>query len=109
MKRILIFALGMIGFWPVLNAQKVVSSAGEHNTIGNIQVSWTLREPVIETVSGGNSILTQGFHQTKLMVTPVLSIFENMQIKVFPNPTNEFINISLKGMQMSNCPSGWMT
>ena len=74
-------------------AQEIISSAGHHAEASGIQLDWTIGEPVIETYSNGNDILTQGFHQTKLMVTPVFSIIENNFINVFPNPTKELVYI----------------
>lgn len=90
MKRfIAVFILLMVacaGF-----AQEVVSSAG--NTLSNsgFEVSWTFGEPVINTISTGNVILTQGFHQTKLIITAIKDITDiKNTISVFPNPTQEF-------------------
>ena len=72
----------------------VISSSGNHFTGGNHQLSWTMGEPIVNTLSIGNSVLTQGFHQ------PYNSLFttnetENMSvsISVFPNPANESIKI----------------
>jgi membrane-bound inhibitor of C-type lysozyme len=50
-------------------AQQVVASSGNSATAGGYTVAWTLGEPVIETLSGSNNILTQGMHQTNLVVT----------------------------------------
>ncbi len=77
--------------------QEVVSSGGETQNITGYQISWTIGEAVTETISSGTSILTQGFHQSKLMVTPVDEIqLTGIEVKVFPNPTEDFIIIHLK-------------
>jgi hypothetical protein len=52
-----------------LSAQEVVASSGNSGTITGYKVDWTLGEPVIETFTGSANILTQGMHQTKLLVT----------------------------------------
>ncbi|QGY46526.1 T9SS type A sorting domain-containing protein [Maribellus comscasis] len=74
-------------------AQEVVASAGETQQAGSIELSWTLGESVIETFTSG-AILTQGFHQSKLLVTaidePSLLVSE---LKVYPNPASEFVMI----------------
>jgi len=78
-----------------VSSQEVVSSAGETQTIPGIEISWTIGEPVIETVSSGSSVLTQGFHQTKLTVTTIDELlFSDLELKVYPNPTSEFVIIS---------------
>lgn len=41
----------------------VFSSSGNSATIGNINVSYTIGECIVTTVSNNTSILTQGFHQ----------------------------------------------
>ena len=77
---------------------EVIASSGEHFEAGNAQLSWTIGEPMIETYTAGSNMLTQGFHQTELMIT---SIEEentpNLQVDVYPNPVRENVNIDLKG------------
>lgn len=76
-------------------AQEVVSTAGESKTNSGHEVSWTIGEPVINTLSTGNVILTQGFHQTKLTITAINEIADlKNQISVFPNPTHQFAVIT---------------
>lgn len=73
-----------------LFAQEVVSSAGETNTIAGYEVSWTVGEPVIATVSGANNLLTQGFHQTRLNITSVEDFAEPIPgLYVYPNPASK--------------------
>lgn len=75
-------------------AQEVVSSAGETQQAGNYELSWTLGEPAILTYSAGSNILTQGFHQSKLVVTaidePEMLV---SKLKVYPNPTSDYLMI----------------
>lgn len=69
MKQIFLFSFIIIMscaalFYPVQNkAQQVIASSGGHYQDENISLSWTVGEPVIETFSGGNVVLTQGFQQ----------------------------------------------
>jgi len=44
-------------------AQQVVASSGGYFEGENLTLSWTLGEPVVETFTGSNVILTQGFQQ----------------------------------------------
>jgi hypothetical protein len=51
---------------------------------------------VIETISGSNHILTQGMHQTKLLVTAISEMeLHGLEVKVFPNPTGRFLKLEI--------------
>jgi hypothetical protein len=52
---------------------EVIGSCGEYNNSAAIQLSWTIGEPIITTVSGGSLILTQGFHQPDELLAAVAS------------------------------------
>jgi hypothetical protein len=73
---------------------EIVSSSGSFFSNGTNQLSWTLGEPVINTESAGNFILTQGFHQTLLSANPV-NFISDYNIKVFPNPTQDLLQIKI--------------
>jgi len=78
-----------------VSAQEVVSSASETQKISGIEISWTIGESVIETISSGSTVLTQGFHQSKLTVTAIDELLSSdFELKVYPNPTSEFLIIS---------------
>ncbi len=80
-----------------VSAQEVISSAGASQTASEIEVSWTLGELVIETISSGSNTLTQGFQQSKLTVTAVPGVqYAEIALKVFPNPTHDFITIQFE-------------
>jgi hypothetical protein len=75
MRKFFLFFLGLSGVgW--VQAQslspEVVATAGDHFATSTAQLSWTLGEPVIETFTDAAATqLTQGFHQTNLMVVAV--------------------------------------
>lgn len=78
----------------MVSAQEVVSSNGDTKSAAGHEVSWTVGEAVIETLIGSTNTLTQGFHQSRLTVTAVTDLlYPGIEIKVFPNPTQEFITI----------------
>jgi hypothetical protein len=81
-----------------VSAQVVISTAGETQKISGFEISWTIGEPLIETISAENTILTQGFHQSKLTVTAIEEI-TNINLKVYPNPTSEFITIQFNTLE----------
>lgn len=108
MKKI-IFTLLPFAAAAFANAQsispQVIASAGTHYTGSNAQLSWTIGEPVITTISNGNNTITQGFHQTLLNVTSVEEqSLAGVNVTVFPNPTSDVLNINLtnnlKNLQM---------
>jgi hypothetical protein len=77
-----------------LTAQTVVSVNGGTATAAGIQVSWTVGEPVVATVSNGTNTLTQGFQQSKLTVTAINDIqVQGVEIKVYPNPTSNYVTV----------------
>lgn len=77
-------------------AQEVISSAGANHSSPNLQVSWTIGEPMVETFTGGGTILTQGFHQSKLVITAIDPLpLAGFELEVYPNPTSGVIKIKL--------------
>jgi len=90
------FAIGM-------QAQEVVTSAGGYGTTTGAKVTWTIGEPIIETFTGTNSILTQGFNQGNILVTMIKGPEESgLTIKVYPNPASDHIRISTGGSEIGN-------
>lgn len=78
---------------------EVIATAGGSGAQGNYDVSWTLGEPVIQTIRNQNFIVTQGFHQPDLFSSvatwdPALAA---LHISVFPNPASEKFNLKLDG------------
>ncbi len=99
MKKIILTLLPFAGA-AVVNGQsispQVIASAGTHYSAGNAQLSWTVGEPIITTVSNGSNTITQGFHQTLLNVTSVEEqSIAGVNVTVFPNPTSDVLNINL--------------
>ncbi len=77
-----------------LFSQEVIATGGDYYGNSNISVSWTIGEPVTETINNGTNILTQGFQQSKLTASEIFSLKqEKINISVFPNPSNDFINL----------------
>jgi hypothetical protein len=96
-KRVTIFLIALL-IIPVLYAQQVISSAGTSGTIPGYQLSWTVGEPVISTFTGTNATLTQGFHQTKLIVTSLdVVMVSDLKFSVYPNPTEDIIFLKTAG------------
>ena len=95
-KRTLAFFLTLVCFsWGYSQSlsPEVTASAGDHFTGADVQLSWTLGELMIETYDNGTNQLTQGFHQTNLMITAVEDLAETIEIEVFPNPVADQLTI----------------
>ena len=72
--------------------QTVISANGGTATAAGTQVSWTIGEPVVATVSDSKNTLTQGFQQSNLTVSEIKnSNLENVNIKLYPNPTTDLV------------------
>jgi len=73
----------------------VVTTAGGFYTNSAGSLSWTLGEPVSETVSDTGNTLTQGFQQGSYSVISVVDELAQpaMEISVYPNPVSSLLNI----------------
>jgi len=77
-----------------LTPEAIFSASG--NLSNNYaQISWTLGDTQTKTYSIDNLIITQGFLQSSLAITNVISLADNEKInlKVFPNPVSDILNI----------------
>jgi len=75
---------------------QVVATAGNYykDIATGYSVSWTLGEPVIATLTNGNTTLTQGFQQPSYNVVAITNQpIEGFTINVYPNPATDFIVI----------------
>lgn len=89
--KYLVFIFIILGLTFILHtsAQQVISSAGAYSIGTNVQLSWTVGEPVIKSFTGGSTILTQGFQQGNLKVTPIEPVLmPGIFFSVYPNPVS---------------------
>lgn len=77
------------------NAQDLISTAGDFFKKPSGSISFTIGEPIIETVGDDNHILTQGFQQAERPVMTDISNLDDVEITVFPNPTSDIIKIEI--------------
>ena len=105
MKSLILFSVFLLFIAGSTTAQKVVAANGGTATVNGYEISWTVGEPITETVTDGTSILTQGFQQSKLTVTAIDELREtDVEIKVYPNPTQDFVTIHFsKIMEKPGC------
>lgn len=74
----------------------VITTAGDYYSNAAGSISWTLGEPMGETYSVTNNILTQGFQQPWDFGTDV-SGPSPVQADVYPNPTSDVVNLQFAG------------
>ncbi len=97
MKKIIVFMSAIFvatNFFAQSLSPELISTSGDFHSNGTVSLSWSIGEVMTETYIGENNSITQGFHYGKLTF---VGINENnnldFSIDVFPNPTNDFINI----------------
>ena len=79
--------------------RQVIGTAGDYVENGDISLSYTVGEPIIETAITGTLILTQGFQQPDAQKTSsgidqdVAGI--EVGFNVFPNPATDILHVSL--------------
>ncbi len=76
-----------------VSAQEVVSAQGESYSNASAKIDFTIGELVINTGTDGTNELTQGFHQTNWNFLGLEDFAPNYQATIFPNPTQEVLNI----------------
>lgn len=95
MKIILLLFL-IVVYSTGLLAQQVVATAGGTLSIASGSISYTIGEGVAQTLSKGDKILTQGFHQTIVTVNEISELKDlEFSISVFPNPTSNVLTLKI--------------
>ena len=104
MKSKLIFILIFFTLpFSTLFGQQVISSGGTNFKGTSVELSWTIGEPVIETYSNSNTILTQGFHQSDFKVTAIDEIsLPGYELAVYPNPVSQKLNLEIRKGDLEN-------
>ncbi len=72
----------------------LVSTGGDFFSNNTGQLSVSIGELVTETYSNSTHTLTQGFQQTGLVVTSLGELSKVEQLRVFPNPSSDFVVIA---------------
>jgi len=99
MKRLTLLILTILG-GTTLRAQMItpliLSSAGNSNQTNTMTIEWTLGELSITTISGPTTMITQGFHQPRYVITALDEILETLgKINVYPNPTTDIVYMEM--------------
>ena len=91
------FLLPLAGFLSLTltgYTQEIIASGGEHFENAEGSVSWTIGKLVHETLSSGEFILSQGFHQPEVVVDGITDLPRlGLQLRAFPNPAHDQLQL----------------
>jgi len=79
-----------------VGGQSVLAAAGGVDSKQNMTLEWTLGETFVESLTTPEKWYTEGFHQPKLSARPFSTSAGGYDIKIFPNPTQELLNVFIK-------------
>ena len=91
-RKTILFAF-IILFTINLFSQDVISSQGDSYTDSSASIDFTIGEVVTFTGSTIENNITQGFHQTNWSFVSVQDHVQDYQAIIYPNPTEDFLNI----------------
>lgn len=95
MKNIILILLITTFSYSQTISKQVVSAAGKTQSNSNLEITWTLGEPIVGLMTNGGNQLGNGYHPS--LNLQALSMEENnldVQIKVYPNPTTQLLYVS---------------
>jgi len=99
----LIFTLSGLAAWSQVHIERqVIGSAGRHVKVADLQISFNIGEPRVETAKSGNLTLTQGFEQGEMRVLGIESPEGEMEISAFPNPGGGKLTLELAAAVAGN-------
>jgi hypothetical protein len=81
-------------------AQQIFASSGDFFKDTHGSISFTIGEPINETFSKFENILTQGYQQSKLPGLAINELTESLfKVSIFPNPCKDFIIINVDNIK----------
>lgn len=93
----------LLSFWCIIvfaQPQEVISPLGKSYNNSTGSISFTLGEIMINTFNSPDLILTQGFHQSRLVITDIRSSqHKALEILVYPNPAKDFVILKVENYQ----------
>lgn len=85
-----------------VSSQEVIASQGNSYSNSSVSIDFTIGEVVIASLSNTGNTLTQGFHQTNLTVLAIDDFDINYQARVFPNPTQDLLQVEIQNFEDLN-------
>jgi len=86
--------------------RQVVASAGEYLDTPTLKLSCTIGEPIVATLFNVKLILTQGFQQPQENEVSIKTDLADWNIKAYPNPFNDNVNIEITSDKSSEFTIG---
>jgi hypothetical protein len=82
----------------------VIANGGGKLSNAGIKMSYTIGEAVTGKISNSSVIFTEGFQQSSAGITVSVTEkpAEGLEICVFPNPSNDLVNISFTNKEAGN-------
>lgn len=105
-KLVLFFTLFTVSLFTIAQEFKpsVIASGGGKLSNATVKMSYTIGEAVTGKISNSSVIFTEGFQQSSAGIT--VSVTEKpedeLEVRVFPNPSKDLINISFKNKEAEN-------
>jgi len=95
----LLFATLFLAKLTNAQTQQIVSTAGKEITGTNFQMSYTVGEVAVRTLTASGNIITQGYQQSNLSVTAIEEAQDpSFKINVYPNPVGEKLTINIQAL-----------
>lgn len=112
-KILLIIGCFSISLWAGAQSMNLslLAVAGEVSHTTSMSIQWTVGETSVDYHNTTNGILTEGFIQPTTEVIEIPSFILNdgnatagndVQINIWPNPVQDFLNIEMKGQSEEN-------
>jgi hypothetical protein len=96
MKKLLLFVGGIAGF-TALSAQaltpQVIASSGTTFAGPTVSLSYTIGEPLTNSLGAGGTALTQGFHQARFDIVAVEDHMADFDVSVYPVPMDQSVTV----------------
>lgn len=93
MKKILILAI-CLSASALAQGQSLLAASGNHYANGNLQLSYSLGELAVATLTTQDATVTQGFHQNQDFATHTRN-WDGLDVLIYPNPFTDRIHLQL--------------
>ena len=93
--QLLIFCVCSVSANAQIKFESTINTTGSSSNVGSLQLEWSMGEQLsIQQFTAGSLIITTGILQGSIVKITDPSI--NADIKLFPNPANNFFNASFQ-------------
>jgi hypothetical protein len=100
LRKLLSLLLSFMCILVFAQQQEVISAQGKSYENGTGSISFTVGEFMNNTFSSPDFILTQGFHQSKIVIVDNLPVLQlDIEILAYPNPAKEYVILEIEKYQ----------